>query len=235
MSEQDSMSEFHDCGGDAAAYALGALEPAEAEAFREHLLGCIVCRDELAAFAQVVDVLPMSAPRYPAPRGLRRKVLRAVHEEARIAAAASGQRPRSRKLSWAWLPRPGLAMAGVLAAIVVAGFAGAELSSGGRSSTTRVIQASVGSAQLRVSGNRGELIVDRLPAPAAGRIYEVWVQHGKRAPSPTSALFSVTAAGRGVVGVPGDLRGVSHVLVTQEPAGGSQAPTRAPVIVAALT
>jgi hypothetical protein len=95
-----------------------------------------------------------------------------------------------------------------------------------------VIQASVGSAELRLTGNRGELIVHHLPAPAPGRIYEVWLQRGRRTPSPTSALFSVTAAGTGDVDVPGSLRGVNRVLVTQEPAGGSRVPSRAPVIVA---
>ena len=55
------MSE-HDCGGDAAAYALGALDRQEADAFRAHLESCVVCRDELAAFRPVVDQLPMTAP-----------------------------------------------------------------------------------------------------------------------------------------------------------------------------
>jgi hypothetical protein len=54
-------------------------------------------------------------------------------------------------------------------------------------------------------------------------------------PSPTGALFGVTAAGAGEVEVPGDLRGVSRVTVTQEPTGGSRVPTRAPVIIATLT
>jgi hypothetical protein len=44
-------------------------------------------------------------------------------------------------------------------------------------------------------------------------------------------LFSVTRTGSGSVGVP-YLRGVSKVLVTDEPLGGSLKPTREPVIVA---
>jgi hypothetical protein len=42
----------------------------------------------------------------------------------------------------------------------------------------------------------------------------------------------VRANGSAAVGVPGSLSGVSAVLVTQEPAGGTPAPTSAPVIVA---
>jgi anti-sigma-K factor RskA len=226
------MSETRDCGGDAAAYVLGALEADEATAFREHLASCVVCRDELAAFQQVVDALPMAAPQHPVPRRLRRRVLRAVRSKPKPARAGGGLR----------LLHPGAgrwpALAGamlVTAALATAG--GLELASGG-SSGVRVIQARVtgspGTAELRVAGGHAELIVRHLPPPSAGRIYELWLKRAGQAPSPTSALFSVTGNGSGDVGVPGDLRGVSEVLVTEEPAGGSLVPTNAPVIAATL-
>ncbi len=233
MSGEYSMSETRDCGGDAAAYVLGALAPAEAEAFRRHLETCIVCRDELAAFQQVVDVLPVTARQYPAPRSLRRRVLRAAREEPRLAAAAGRRRSRVLLGSGVYVRRPVLAL-GLLLAVLVIGVAGVKLASGG-ASTTRVYRASVGAAELRVTGDHGELIVNRLPPPPPGRIYEVWLQRGHGAPVPTSALFSVTAAGTGDVDVPGDLHGVSRVMVTQEPAGGSRVPTTPAVIVAQLT
>ena len=107
------------------------------------------------------------------------------------------------------------------------------LSSGG--SSTRTIQASTGSAELQITGGRGDLIVYRLPQLPAGRIYEMWVQRGNATPTPTGTLFGVRANGSAAVGVPGSLSGVSAVMVTQEPAGGTPAPTTAPVIVASLT
>jgi hypothetical protein len=73
-----------------------------------------------------------------------------------------------------------------------------------------------------------------MPAPPLGRIYEVWLERGSRPPEPTDALFSVTGEGNGTAGVPSDLRGVSKVLVTAEPLGGSLKPTRSPVIVASV-
>jgi hypothetical protein len=125
----------------------------------------------------------------------------------------------------------------VLLAVVVVGVGGAVLSSTG-AGHTRVIQASVvgtaGSAQLRLSGGQAKLIVNHLPLPPAGHIYEVWLKRAHGAPAPTSALFSVTSAGAADVDVPGNLSGVSQVLVTPEPAGGSRVPTHAPVIVAQL-
>ncbi|MGH2857836.1 MAG: anti-sigma factor, partial [Solirubrobacteraceae bacterium] len=103
------------------------------------------------------------------------------------------------------------------------------------SSPARVLQAQVvgpGSAQLRIAGGRASLVVHRLPSPPPGKIYELWLQHGNRAPSP-AGLFSVTA-GSADVGVPGSLHGVTHVMVTPEPSGGSQVPTHAPVITVTL-
>jgi anti-sigma-K factor RskA len=232
MTDRESMSGIHDCGGDAAAYALGALEPAEAEAFERHLEGCAVCRDELAEFEQVVHALPMAAPQRPAPKELRRRVLRAVREDAAV--ASPPRRPRTAlRPTWAWRA---IVLAGACAAIVLAVFAGLNYSSGGG---TRVIRARVtgitGSALVRLSGGRGELIVHHLSPPPPGKIYEVWLKRPRGAPAPTSVLFSVTSGGAGEVGLPPRLHGVTEILVTPEPQGGSSTPTHTPVIVAPLT
>jgi anti-sigma-K factor RskA len=233
---EDSKPGRHDCGADAAAYVLGALEPDEARAFSWHLDTCVVCRDEVAAFQQVADTMAMTPAQHRAPHGLKRRVMRAVRESEAETEGVAGSR-RGWLGSGPWLSRPALATMAVLAiAVVVVG--AIALSSGG-SSGARVISASVtgspGTAQLSVSGGRGDLIVRHFPQPSPGHIYEVWkLKRGARTPTPTSALFSVNSSGSGDVGVPGNLDGVTQVLVTQEPAGGSAVPTRAPVIVASL-
>ncbi|HTX46719.1 MAG TPA: anti-sigma factor [Solirubrobacteraceae bacterium] len=223
MSNEEPMSGIHDCGADAAAYALGALEPDEAERFKVHLEDCVVCRDELAAFQQVTGALPMAAPQHAVPRRLRRRVLSEVRSDARLrephAAARTGPRIRP---AWAG------ALAGAVAVAVVVVIAV------GSGSSTRVISASVGHAQLRISGGHAELIVDRLPQAASGHIYEVWLERAGGQPQPTTALFGVTHSGTADVGVPGNVHGVSEVMVTQEPAGGSPHPTTDAVIVAHL-
>jgi anti-sigma-K factor RskA len=225
------MDEPHDCGADAAAYALGALEPAEAEAFREHLAECAICRDEVSAFQAVVDVVPHSAPPQRVPRSLKRRVMAEVNADARATQPSAGSRPR-RRLS---LPRPALAALSLVLVAVVAVAAVAVFSSG---SSTRIVRASVtwpGHAIVRVTGGRGELVVSGMPQPPSGKIYQVWVQRGSAAPSPTSVLFTVTASGAGTVDVPGNLNRVNTVMVTPEPRGGSPAPTHAPVLVAKLS
>jgi anti-sigma factor RsiW len=214
------MSTTHDCGGDAAAYVLGALEPDEAARFRVHMDGCVVCRDEVTTFQQVADALPMAAPQQAVPRGLRRRVLRQVHQEARTAQARAPRRTiPSFRPAWAGAFAGGIA---VVVAVVIA------LGAGG--SGTHTYAASLGQARVRVSGSHAELIVDHLPQPASGHIYEVWLERPNGLPQPTKALFGVTQSGAADIGVPGNIHGVSTVMVTEERAGGTTMPTTRAVI-----
>jgi hypothetical protein len=211
------------------------MDPEEAERFERHLAECIVCRDEVSALRQAADLLPLAAARYEAPPELRRRVVRALRAEAPAAAPASPTRRRYQFGQLAWLPRPALSL-GVVTALVVAVVV--ALSSGG--SGVRTIKGTVvgwtGTADVRLSGGHGTLIVNHMPPPPSGHIYEVWLLlRGRTKPSPTSTLFSVTSSGTGDIGLPGNLHGVSAVLVTPEPAGGSAVPTHAPIIVARLT
>ena len=228
----------HDCGADAAAYVLGALEPEEAEAFSRHLNTCVVCRDEVAAFQHTANALAMTPPQHRAPRGLKRRVMRAVRESDADAQAQGAPARRQRRFgSGRFVARP--AVAGLAALAVVVVVIGAIIVGSNGSSGTRTITAAVtgspGTAQLSVSGGHGQLVMRNFPQPATGHIYELWeLRSGAKAPQPTGTLFSVNSSGAGNVGVPGGLHGVSKVLVTQEPAGGSAAPTTAPVIVASL-
>ena len=236
MTGPDHTPDVHDCGGDVAAYALGALDRAEAEAFREHLESCIVCRDELAAFQRVVDILPMAAAQHPAPRRLRRRVLDAVEREPRAQLSAQPRARRRPLLAGLAVSRPAFAL-GSAAAVVVLAIGAIVLGSSG-TAKTRVYAAQVtgpGSAEVTVTGAHAELIVHHFSPPPAGEIYEVWLGRANRPPAPTSALFSVTAKGDGDVDVPGNLHGVDRVMVTPEPAGGTRVPTHPAVILAQLS
>jgi anti-sigma-K factor RskA len=218
---------------DLAAYALGALEPAEAEALARHIETCSICRDELDSLRSVVDLLPISAPAFEAPPPLRRQVRRAIDAEPRVSARERTSRSGGSRLP-RWASRPALAVAGGLAAVAIALVI--VFTTGG--SSTRVVSAQVtgpGRASLKISGGHGELVVRQFTPPPKGKIYEVWLVRGAHAPQPTSALFGVTADGSGDVEVPGSLHGVSQVLVTPEPAGGSRVPTHAPVIAVKLS
>lgn len=227
--------------GDAAAYALGALEPAEAEAFRAHLQGCTICRDELAAFTTVTDALPTAAVQVPVPPDLRRRVIDQARAEATRSPAADrtvdsppaesrrvagGGRER-RRIRW-----PALA-GGLVAALAAVAIALIVIIPGG-SPGTRVYMSSVGHARLVVSGDHAELVVAKLPVPAGGRTYEVWLLREHHPPH-ASGLFGVGRSGAGRTAVAWDLSGVSAVAVTQEPAGGTLEPTTRAVVVMPIT
>ncbi len=242
---------------DVAAYVLGALEPREAEAFAAHLRTCAACQQEVGALSRIADVLPLAVPAEKAPTALRERVLTQVRAEPKAVSAApepDSQRgpartleperargpghSRTRSRRWwgssAGAPaRPALAM--LLVAVVAVVTVSVIALRGPGAATPRAYRATVGDARLYVDGSRAELVVARLPQPGVGRIYEVWLQRGSAAPEPTNALFGVTRTGAADAAVPGNLRGVSRVLVTAEPAGGSLVPTSKPVIVTPLS
>jgi anti-sigma-K factor RskA len=220
------MADSDHCGRDAATYVLGALESDEAETFLRHLDSCAVCRAEVQSMQQVADVLPMSVPQYRAPRSLRRRVMDQVHADQRAHA------PGARRVRRVQRPRIGWAPIGGVVAGACAGVIGYMVAGSRSAPATHVYAAQVGAATLRVTGNRAELVVERLPQPGPRRIYEVWLKRGGAAPQPTKALFGVTRNGQADVGIPGFSHETTAVLVTAEPAGGSPVPTTSPVIVA---
>jgi len=208
---------------DAAAYALGALDEREAADFAEHLETCRECREELSELSVVTAQLALAAPQYTAPRRLRRAVLAQARTPSR-------RRPRT---------RTGL-LAFAAAVIAVVAVLAAR---GGPPATPRATLAiaahmvgSRGQGELRVAGGHAELVVTGVPAPPRGKVYEVWLLGtGERTPRPAGALFGVGARGTATVAIPGRLRAVDELLVTREPAGGSQTPTSSPVMTFRLT
>jgi anti-sigma-K factor RskA len=244
---QDELPSGHgtgSCSADVAAYALGALEPAEAAAFRRHLETCAVCPVELHAFQQVVDDLSIAVPSVDAPPELKRRVMSAIEQEPHVAPDSSGRRSvsiRGRRRDAAvrastWLRGPTLALGAGLAFAVAAVVVVIIAFPGRQNGRTVHAQTTVGgTAALHIGANHTELVVRNVSAPAPGKIYEIWLQHGKGAPRP-NALFGVNRDGDASVAVTGSLYGVSHVLVTAEPAPrGTSAPTANPVITASLS
>jgi len=231
------------CGGNAAPYVLGALTDEEHEAFRRHLESCWVCREEVAA-------LPAAAPQLSAPPQLKRRLMSSVRDDARRRAAhgedqltedgqgqsrapARDRRPEAlarMRLRW----RPNLAVATLAAAVIALAVIALTPSGGGG---TRVSRATVlphgASASLSVSDGHAQLNIAGMPQSAPGRVYEVWLKRSASGQAlPTDTLFTVAADGAASVGVPGSVNGVTEIMVTSEPLGGSRVPTLPALIVA---
>ena len=220
---------------DAAAYVLGALE--DPASYREHLAGCASCRTEVGDLQSVVDLLGETVKPAAASSALRGRIMQNVRAEAELLHAAGDRadRPpavtRSRFARPLWLPGSAAALAAGLAVVLVL------VLGGGSSTSMRLRHATLASSEsgarvvLVERGHRGELVMRGMRPAPAGQIFEVWLKRSASgAPQPTDALFGVTHAGNASVNVPADLRGVTEVLVTHEPLGGSLHPTSEPLL-----
>jgi anti-sigma-K factor RskA len=224
-----------DCerGIDAGAWALGALDEHEARSYEQHLSGCAACAAEVARLRTGVDALPLAADQIAPPAALKSRIMSVVESEAQLlrAAGPDADRPPAReRRRRRWFLRP-LPAAGLAAATLAVGVAGGVLLSG---EPTRTVQARVAmagaAATIHISGDRARLEVRGMRNPPAGHVYEVWVKRGNGAPEPAGALFTVMH-GHGDVDV-GSVKGVSLIMVTDEPRGGSVVPTGRPVVTA---
>ena len=228
---------------DAASYVLRAMPDGEWELYAAHVAGCSCCAEKIDELSFVSHALLSAAPQLSAPPEIRSRVMSVVRAESELllAAGAMADRPverEQRRFSLQRLrPWPAAALASALLALGVG--AGTLLDGGSSDSAARRVACvrapSGATCAVSVSADSARLVVAGLQAPPTGRIYQVWLDHDNgTAPQATEALFSVRN-GRASVDVPGNLHGVKQVLVTDEPLGGSEVPTRQPVIAARLT
>ncbi len=217
---------------DIAAYLLGALEPGEAAELERHIAGCGECEEELQRLRPAVRVLPETVERVEAPAALRTRLIEQVRSEA-----ASSQAPPAARRSPRWgLGRRPLAGLATLALILAAigGYAISNSGSGSSPKTTTVVSGhSPGvTAEMVREGETGTLRLANLHQLPAGKVLQAWVQRGQRVVS-AKALFVPNPDGTATATID-DMDGVSTVMVTAEPSGGSVQPTGAPIVSIAI-
>jgi anti-sigma-K factor RskA len=232
-----------------AAYVLGALDEAERRAFEAHLADCASCRQEVAGLSPAVQVLATGVEQVEPPAALRTRLMAQVNAEAELlrtggAEPNAGAAPVRRRLRWRGtirLPVPAAALTATL--LIGLGIAGGVLLAGENEPAPRVIAAQVArgvapdaAAQLVVAHGVAQLGLRAMPAPPAGKVYQVWLMvPGMRRPQPTNVLFSVRSGGTATVAVPLGHPRPRELLVTAEPDGGSNQPTSSPILAARLT
>jgi len=215
------------------AYVLGALPELEAELLERHLAGCESCRAEVEELEPVTAAMARSVPQVEPPPSLKASLMATVNDEAATPAA-----PRREKRTFAsWLsglqPRVAVAMAlSVLAIGVVMGVAAVKI--GGSSESTNMVAAKIdrkalptGTASLAIKGDKGTITLAKAPQPPAGRVYQLWYQHGKTIER--GGTFRPQRDGSYRASLP--VNGANAVMVTVEREGGAPAPTRPPIIV----
>ena len=189
-----------------AAYALDALDADEAEAYERHLSQCEECREQLAELNETATALAFSTVAPAPPARLRASILDAA------AAERTNVVPLSRRR---WVTR-GLAVAAAAAACIAVGLA-VSLSQSNHTRSFALMINPDRTATLHVKGVS--------PAPS-GKTYEAWIIPAGRPPRPAGLFRSgedTTVRLRGIV--------PNHavVAVTEERAGGVNAPTHTPI------
>lgn len=202
-----------DCRELLGGYVLDALEPAEADAVREHLSSCADCMREHAALATLPSLLDAagSADRAPAaqpPPALEDVVVSGFARERGAGAAPAAEAPRRRPARAAarrWFGRPlPVAIAAAAAAVLIT-LAVSTWSDDGSPATHTYGARLVGSAAAPsarayakltngASGTRVRLWVKGV-RPEPGAVYQLWCieDDGRKV---SAGTFRVDARGR---------------------------------------
>jgi len=209
-----------------APYALDALTPEERERFEEHLESCERCRADIAGLSDAAAALAFAVEGPAPPASLR----------AAILDTARAERPNVVPL------RPRRMFGAVAAAVAVAASAAAVgfgiwaaslHHSLARDKAALGVLANPASRHVPVRGAHGELVVAPsgtavlnvdLPSPPKGKTYEAWVANPSvhRAGEFDGRTFTLPLrVARG-----------ARVMVTIERAGGVDAPTSKPLVIA---
>ncbi len=226
------MSEIHALSG---AYALDALNDLERAEFERHLATCDSCRAEVESLRDAASHLA-DASATPPPAHLRAQILtgaQSVRPLPPLTPEASNRRWRIPAIAAAaaalivglgvgvtaeWRPwEPETVQVSLADRVRNAPDAQTwtqSLPSGG--SVTVIRSKSVGVAVWQSTGLK--------PLPS-GRVYELWLQSPDESLEP-AGLFS---AGDGEVVIRGDATNAIGAGVTEEPSGGSPAPTTKPI------
>lgn len=227
------------------AYVVGAVDDIERATFERHLSECADCRAEVAQASDVIAAL-VDAEAISPPVSLRAKVMEQTARTAQLPPVAGGSstQTRRRRLKWP--------LAGAAAAVAIAlASVGLLLSNATESPDMSALEREVmmvssapdahsmelglGSSHLVMSERMQGVAVMGLdaPMPSDGMEYQLWLvfDDGQMMPGPT---FMPDKNGEFMAVMHTAFDGITDFKVTEEPRGGSGAPTGDTVAVISL-
>lgn len=239
----------------AAAYALDSLDPSERTDFEQHLAGCAACRVAVQEYREVTGLLVHASEPVGVPPRLRERVGDLVRQERRpiprqrttpgwrsssvwLAAAAAAFAVTA-GLLWRELDTlrvTSLESQRALTAITAAHDSLLADVTGPRLHFVSLTAPEGGPPVARVFWNhdRRRFVVTafRLPPAPAGRTYQLWGIAAGRGPV-SMGTFNTDASGVATVTMPvgPEIEALGFIAscgITQEPSGGSSAPTETP-------
>lgn len=230
---------------EAVAFALGSLDPGQVDDFTTHLKTCKRCQEELRWLAPAVRALPEAVEPQTPPPALKARLMAEVREDAeaeerRAKAAERRERAAASGGFGEWLrglhvgsltlkPLAGLAAVVVIVAGGI-GFAVGTNGSGSGHTHTYELEASAGGVGAKVvrEGQKAEVRLTSVEQLPQGKVLEAWVEREGTVEA-VPALFAPDQAGEASTEIE-DMKDVSVVMVTKEPAGGSKTPTSEPIV-----
>jgi Anti-sigma-K factor rskA/Putative zinc-finger len=228
---------------EAVAFALGALDPEQIEDFKAHLQTCKRCQEELRWLAPAVRALPEAVEAQAPPPELKVRLMAEVREDlaaeerqaraakrSERAAASGGLGEWFRGLRFGgmtWKPLAGMA---AVILVVAVGIGYAVGSGGGPGAHTTEIEPGPNGIEAKVvqEGDKGELHLASVEQLPEGKVLEAWVERDG-AVEPVPALFAPDHEGNASTTID-DMEGVTLVMVTKEPEGGTKTPTEEPFV-----
>ena len=233
----------------AAAYALGAVEPAEERAISQHLATCDRPHAEARALIDAAAAVPAGLEPIPPAATLRARLMTTVAETAQDHRAAPAVRrealmDRPVRRPWWQLPSPLVSAAGAVALALAIGLGawGVSLQQQVAERDAALRAVATADAAYRVTGPAGSgwlletdeetvFLAEGLAALDDGRIYELWLIEADGA----AVAVGVVDEADGVVVAPleAQIGDATTFAVTVEE-GRVDAPTSDPVLVAAL-
>jgi anti-sigma-K factor RskA len=219
--------DIHDLSG---AYALDALDDIERARFAAHLAKCSTCQRDVAEFRAAATHLGRAVSE-PPPPALRASILDAIGD---VRQDRPGPPPRQPRHTGRWVT-----LAAAVAAALVIGVLTAQLLTirADRNDTEQLaevltapdaaimpLEGEVGSGRMVWSPSLGRsvLVLDGLPTLESDRDYQLWfVVDGEQIP-----VEVYHPDDHRIVAETPDLPdGLEALGITEEPAGGSPAPT----------
>ena len=245
-----------------AAAAVDAIDADDERSLQRHLTGCVACQQDLEVLRAAAAVLALNVAAAEPPPALRARIMATVRSEPRRRwpIPLSG-RTRVRRPGPAWAAVAACAVVAV-GSLAWAGSLQQQLNLqraqiaelGGKADrydrvvavlestalTLRPLEPSVsnvaasGTIFMDPTSGTGMVMVHNLPTLATGRVWQLWyVRNGERV-SGGVLRTDETGTGYTLIRCPKDLQQFESIGVTEEPAGGSPAPTSPRVIEARI-
>jgi anti-sigma-K factor RskA len=221
----------------AAAYVLGALPELEIQAFRKDVMRDCELGRYVESLESVGDVLLASAPEVDVPDSLGMAIMAEARRDLEVAdlitSPRAGQAAPASRGRWSWVRKPAVGFAAAAVLIVAAFGIGQSIGGNDQPAAPTVASSSfeagkgseaTGKVVPISGGEEGAVVkVAGLEPNIGSDVYELWIARGDKVTR--SSLFSVNSKGVGVSAVPENISDADAVMITREPAGGSEQPT----------